>query len=93
MRLQNPAMASSTELSTTSQTRWCKPRGPVLPMYMAGRRRTASRPSRTWMSLASYEPLARLLATKLLVTGAGGRPMPRHPGPATGPGGRPPTLL
>src|SRR2546425_7918190 len=25
-------------------------------MYMPGRRRTASRPSRTWMSLAPYEP-------------------------------------
>src|SRR5215210_4248372 len=27
----------------------------VVPMYMPGRRRTASRPSRTWMSLALYE--------------------------------------
>ena len=39
---QNPAMASSTELSTTSQTRWCKPNSPVEPIYIAGRLRTAS---------------------------------------------------
>ena len=40
MRVQWPAMASSTELSTTSQTRWCRPAGPVEPMYMPGRLRT-----------------------------------------------------
>ena len=45
--LQNPARASSIELSTTSYTRWCRPAGPVDPMYMAGRLRTASNPSRT----------------------------------------------
>ena len=50
--LQKPAIASSTELSTTSQMRWCKPARPVEPMYMPGRRRTGSRPSSTWMSLA-----------------------------------------
>ena len=49
---QWPAMASSTLLSTTSQTRWCRPVGPVDPMYMPGRFRTASRPSRTVMSAA-----------------------------------------
>ena len=49
----NPAIASSTELSTISHTRWCRPRGPVEPMYMPGRLRTASSPSRTVMSLAS----------------------------------------
>ncbi len=53
MRSQKPAMASSTELSTTSQTRWCRPRTPVDPMYMPGRFRTASSPSRTVMSCAS----------------------------------------
>ena len=42
-----PARASSTQLSTTSQTRWCRPSGPVEPMYMPGRLRTGSRPSRT----------------------------------------------
>src|SRR2546429_387622 len=47
-------MASSTELSTTSQTRWCKPISPVEPMYIAGRRRTASRPPRTLIDFASY---------------------------------------
>src|SRR5438067_10854244 len=52
---QWPAIASSTELSTTSYTRWWRPRGPVEPMYMPGRLRTASSPSSTWMSLASYE--------------------------------------
>ena len=36
MRVQWPAMASSTELSTTSQTRWWRPLGPVEPMYMPG---------------------------------------------------------
>src|SRR6266849_3325655 len=49
-----PAIASSTELSTTSQTRWCKPISPVEPMYIAGRRRTASRPPRTLIDFASY---------------------------------------
>jgi hypothetical protein len=28
-------------------TRWCRPRGPVLPMYMPGRLRTGSSPSKT----------------------------------------------
>ena len=42
-----PAIASSTELSTTSWTRWCRPRSPVEPMYMLGRLRTASSPSST----------------------------------------------
>ena len=40
MRVQYPAMASSTELSTTSQIRWCNPARPVEPMYMPGRLRT-----------------------------------------------------
>lgn len=29
-----PANDSSTELSTTSQTRWCNPSGPVDPIYL-----------------------------------------------------------
>src|SRR5712671_6820597 len=49
-----PAMASSTELSTTSQTRWCNPISPVDPMYIAGRKRTASMPPSTLMDFASY---------------------------------------
>src|SRR5207253_9571374 len=51
---EKPARASSTELSTTSQTRWCKPISPVEPMYMAGRSRTASKPPRTLIDFASY---------------------------------------
>src|SRR6195952_4026936 len=47
-------MASSTALSTTSQTRWCRPRSPVEPMYIPGRLRTASRPSKTLIEIASY---------------------------------------
>jgi hypothetical protein len=54
MRVQWPAIASSTELSTTSQIRWCKPWRPVEPMYIPGRLRTGSRPSSTWIALASY---------------------------------------
>src|SRR5579883_3035140 len=37
MRLQKPANASSTLLSTTSNTRWWRPRLPVLPTYIPGR--------------------------------------------------------
>src|SRR6266540_5418893 len=54
MRVASPAIASSTELSTTSYTRWCRPDGPVDPMYMPGRSRTGSRPFSTVMSLAVY---------------------------------------
>ena len=48
-----PAIASSTELSTTSQMRWCKPFGPVDPIYIAGLFLTASRPSRIFISFES----------------------------------------
>src|SRR4051812_30598686 len=34
---------------------WCRPRSPVEPMYIPGRLRTASRPSRTVMELPEYE--------------------------------------
>ena len=51
--LQNPARTSSIELSTTSQIRWCRPRPSVDPMYIPGRFRTADRPSRIWIELAS----------------------------------------
>src|SRR5689334_2375234 len=47
-------MASSTELSTISQTRWCSPAEPTPPIYIPGRLRTGSSPSRTVMSLAVY---------------------------------------
>ena len=46
-RVAKPAMASSMELSTISQSMWCSPRAPVEPMYMPGRMRTASSPSST----------------------------------------------
>ena len=49
MLSQKPASASSMALSTISYTRWCSPRSSVEPMYMPGRRRTASRPSSTWI--------------------------------------------
>src|SRR5580765_5160363 len=52
---QNPARASSTALSTTSNTMWCRPvPSEVSPMYIPGRLRTASRPFRT---LIASEPL------------------------------------
>ena len=45
---QKPASASSTALSTTSNTMWCSPvPSEVSPMYIPGRLRTASRPFRT----------------------------------------------
>ena len=54
MRLQRPAIASSTELLTISFTNSCSPPSPVSPMYIAGRRRTPSRPFRTWISSEVY---------------------------------------
>src|SRR6476620_10773828 len=50
-------MASSTALSTISCTRWWRPRSPVEPMYMPGRFRTASSPSRTVIEEAPYSVL------------------------------------
>src|SRR6266567_7680840 len=47
-------MASSTALSTTSDTSWWRPVVVVEPIYMLGRRRTCSRPSRTWICSAVY---------------------------------------
>ena len=53
--LQCPANASSIELSTTSYNMWCNPLiSSVLPMYIPGRFRTASRPLRTLIESASY---------------------------------------
>src|SRR5262249_2331239 len=40
------------------QMRWCSPRSPVDPMYMPGRLRTASSPSRTVMDEAPYSACA-----------------------------------
>ena len=42
------------ELSSTSATRWCSARSSVPPIYMPGRLRTGSRPSRTSIEEASY---------------------------------------
>ena len=58
MRVAWPAMASSMELSTTSQIRWCRPRASVEPMYMPGRRRTASRPFEDLDALGGVASLA-----------------------------------
>jgi hypothetical protein len=52
-----PAIASSTILSTTLHRGW-RPVMPVDPMYIPGRLRTGSRPSSTWMSSAEYPPPA-----------------------------------
>ena len=41
-------------LSTISYTRWCRPEDEVEPIYMPGLSLTASRPSSTWIWLASY---------------------------------------
>src|SRR5574344_2609304 len=41
-------------LSTTSYTRWWSPLSEISPIYIDGRLRTASRPSRTWILLAEY---------------------------------------
>ena len=51
--LPNPARASSTALSMISQRQCMRPRVSVDPMYIAGRFRTASRPSRTSRCRAS----------------------------------------
>ena len=51
--LQCPANASSTELSTTSKTIWCRPDpSSVSPMYMPGLLRTASKPFKTLIESA-----------------------------------------
>src|SRR5687768_8547623 len=67
-----PFIASSMELSRISQTRWCRPALPTPPMYMPGRRRTGSRPSRTVMSFAVY-------AMNGVLTLIGTRPAPIVP--------------
>ncbi len=78
MRSQTPAIASSTALSTTSHTQWWRPDGPVEPMYMPGRLRTGSRPSRTCMSLAPYEvlPCVKARPSVTVDSGKSGRPAP-----------------
>ena len=56
-----PASASSTALSTTSNTMWCSPvPSEVSPMYIPGRLRTASRPFRTLIASEPYSCSASL---------------------------------
>src|SRR5688572_9133753 len=58
---QKPASASSTALSTTSNTMWCRPvPSEVSPMYIPGRLRTASRPFRTLIASDPYSFSASL---------------------------------
>src|SRR5688572_9691460 len=58
---QKPASASSTALSTTSNTMWCRPvPSEVSPMYIPGRLRTASRPFRTLIASEPYSCSASL---------------------------------
>src|SRR5215217_2671651 len=64
-----PFIASSTELSRISQTRWCSPAAPTPPMYIPGRLRTGSSPSRTVMSFAVYEAIGRQIS--ILLCGRG----------------------
>src|ERR1019366_2139863 len=53
-RSQKPASDSSTELSTTSKTIWCRPLpSSVSPMYIPGLLRTASSPLKTLILLES----------------------------------------
>ncbi len=64
--LQKPASCSSMLLSRISQTRWCSPRGPVEPIYMPGRLRTASRPSNITISFPVYS-LIKISILKLIL--------------------------
>ncbi|MBA7660555.1 hypothetical protein ES703_68557 [subsurface metagenome] len=47
--LQYPTRASSTELSTTSDIKWCNPSFPVEPMYIEGLFLIPSNPSSTFI--------------------------------------------
>ena len=49
--LQNPARCSSIPLSRISHIIWWRPLVPVLPIYIPGRLRTASNPSKITISL------------------------------------------
>ncbi len=58
MRSQCPAWASSTALSRSSKTMWCRPvPSSVSPMYMPGRFRTASSPFSSLMLSEVYSLL------------------------------------
>src|SRR5690606_20176552 len=67
MSVQCPANASSIELSTTSNTMWCRPvPSSVSPIYMPGRLRTASRPRSTLMESAPYSISGPILLWSLM---------------------------
>ncbi|MND57795.1 hypothetical protein D3C80_489310 [compost metagenome] len=62
---QKPASASSIELSTTSNTMWCRPvPSSVSPMYIPGRLRTASSPFSTLMLEESYVLFSLMLHSR-----------------------------
>ena len=58
-----PASTSSMELSTISNSRWCRPAEPVSPMYMAGRVRTCSTPSSRRIVSAVYSSVTWPIAS------------------------------
>ena len=81
-----PARASSTPLSMISHTQCMRPRVSVDPMYMPGRLRTASRPSRTrrwWalyvLSAIVVPPAVRVGMAQIYLRHAGRPDPPRLP--------------
>ncbi len=96
---QCPPSASSTALSMISQRQCMSPRESVDPMYMPGRLRTASSPSRTWRWWAVYSDADLLVAvffaavtvTSGRVSGAPDAARQAHR-PAHGPVGRKVTI-
>ena len=54
IRFASPATASSMALSSNSATRCCIAASSEPPIYIPGRLRTGSKPSRTSISLAEY---------------------------------------
>src|SRR5579859_5986776 len=56
-----PLRYSSTALSMISQRRWCSPLLSTPPMYIDGRLRTGSSPSRAVISAAVYLDVASVL--------------------------------
>ena len=82
MRSQWPPSASSTALSMISQRQCMRPRESVDPMYMPGRLRTASRPSRTGRWRAVYSDADLVVAAFFAaVVGTSGRVVAGCDGP------------
>src|SRR5438477_6429387 len=65
---QKPARCSSIELSSTSNTMWCRPRSSGSPMYMPGRLRTASSPSNLSICAAPYFCVKSMLVVRSAAT-------------------------